>query len=97
MNIVAVQDSWLYPFVHAAFLSTLFLILISLEGCDSYFEVNLSFKFYKLLQIKQLPCIKQYVPGQGLNTTCIITMANNLTDMIFNIKFDINLQEAAEY
>jgi len=24
-------------------------------------------------------------------------MTNNLTDMIFNIKFDINLQEAAEY
>ena len=27
----------------------------------------------------------------------MITMANNLTDMIFNIKFDINLKEAAEY
>ena len=63
VNIVAVHDSWLYPFVHAAFLSTAFLIIISLEGCDSNFEVNFSFKFYKLLQIKQLPCIKQCVLG----------------------------------
>jgi len=30
--------------------------------------------------MKQLPCIKKYVPGQSLNT--LIIMTNNLTDML---------------
>jgi len=33
----------------------------SLKGCDSNFEVKCS--NFKLLQMKQLPCIKQYVLG----------------------------------
>ena len=33
-----------------------------LKGCESNFEVFFT-KFYKLLQVKQLPCIKQYVLG----------------------------------
>jgi len=35
--------------------------------------------------MKQLPCTKQYVLGYGLKT--IITMTNNLTDMIFDDNF----------
>ena len=38
------------------------------------------FYFFKLLQIQQLPYIKQ-------NVLSIITMTNNLTDMIFNDSF----------
>ena len=55
-----------------------------IKGCDSNFEVNFS-NVLKLLQIKQLPCIKQYVQGQCLKT--MITMTNNLTDMIFDESF----------
>jgi len=35
--------------------------------------------------MKQLPCIKQYVLGQHLNI--IVTMTNNLADMIFENRF----------
>ena len=48
------------------------------KGCDSNFEV----KFSKLIQMQQLPCLKQYVLGVCLKT--IITLTNNLTDMIFD-------------
>ena len=44
-------------------------------------EVNI----FQILKVttneKHLPCIKQYVLGQGLK--CIITMTNKLTDTIF--------------
>jgi len=40
----------------------LFLTLAILNGCDFNFEVK-NTKFQKLLQMKQLPCIKQYVLG----------------------------------
>ena len=48
-----------------------------LKGCE-YCEVNFQF----LKEMKQLPCIKQYVLGQGLKT--ITTMTNNTTYMSFN-------------
>jgi len=35
--------------------------------------------------MKQLPCITQYVLGQRLET--IITMTNNLADMVFDDNF----------
>ena len=57
------------------------------KGCDSNFEVNIYFnlKSYFIVQMKELPCIKQYVLKKRLET--IITMTNNLTDMIFDDKF----------
>jgi len=33
-----------------------------IKGCDSNFKVKM-FKFSKLIQMKQLSCIKQYVLG----------------------------------
>jgi len=56
---------------------------LSLKGCNSNFEVKCS--NFKLLQMKQLPCIEQYVLGYCLKTK--LTMSNNLTDMMFNDNF----------
>jgi len=43
-----------------------------------------------LIQIKQLPCIKQFEHGKRLQT--IITMTNNLTDMIFSCSSAISFE-----
>jgi len=36
----------------------------NVKGCDSNFEVKDMFTFWKIIQKKHLPCIKQYVQGK---------------------------------